>query len=138
PAHRLVPMFREKIYVAKSQVVKEILNKIFTENIFRLLRKKSANTDQASAYDCLSNPDKAEEIAEMFMMNWELAHNVVTQRGGKFMAFLQPAALVGNPRTDHLELDPNLKANFADVYQRIQNKIRERNHSWIYDLSNTL
>lgn len=138
PAHRLVPMFREKIYVAKSQVVKEILNKIFTENIFRMVRKNSANADPASAYDCISNPDKAEEIAEMFMSNWELAHEIVTQRGGKFIAFLQPAALVGSPRVDHLELDPHLKANFAGVYERIRKKIQERNHPWVYDLSNSL
>ena len=138
PAHRLVPMFRQRIYVSKPQVVKDILNKIFTENIFRMVRRNSAKADKASAYDCLSNPEKAEAIAEMFMMNWELAHEIVTQRGGKFIAFLQPAALVGNPRTDHLDLDENLKANFADVYKRIQKKIREKNHPWIYDLSNLL
>lgn len=138
PAHRLVPMFRQRIYISKGQVIKDILNKIFTENIIRFVRRNSAKADQASAYDCLSNPDKAEQIAEMFMMNWELAHEIVTQRGGKFMAFLQPAALVGNPKTDHLELDEHLKANFADVYERIRKKIQEKKHPWIYDLSNLL
>lgn len=138
PAHRLVPMFRQKIYVPKSALVKEILNKLFTENIIRFVRRNSAETSREAAYDCLSDPDKAEAIADMFMMNWELAHEIVTRRGGKFVAILQPAALVGNPKVDHLDLDKNLQANFADVYERIRKKISEKNHPWIYDLSNAL
>jgi hypothetical protein len=136
PAHRLVPMYRDKIYVGKSKLIKELLVKIFAENIFKLMQKSS--TKKQSPYDCDSSPDKAETIAEMFMLNWELTNEIVTQRGGKFIAVLQPAALVGNPRTDHLKLEENLKVNFQKVYELIKLKIKERNHPWIYDLSNSL
>ncbi len=135
PAHRLVPMFRAKIYVGKSKLVKEAVVKAFAENIFRLIRKHSGRKRE-SPYNCISDPEKAEEIAEIMMRNWELAHKIVTDRGEKFIAVLQPAAFIGNPRTDHLETDEDFKANFAAVYKRIQAKIAERKHPWIYDLSN--
>jgi hypothetical protein len=135
PGHRLVPMFREKLYVKKSKLVKEALAKAFLENIFRLARKFS-KVKKESPYDCLSDPEKSEQIAEIMMRNWELAHEIVTDRGGKFIAILQPSAFVGNPRTDHLQTDQDFKANFAEVYRKIKIKIAERKHPWIYDLSN--
>jgi hypothetical protein len=138
PAHRLVPMFRQKIYIGKSVMVREALNKIFTENIFRLIRRYSGKENKESPYDCISDPGKAEEIAEMFMLNWELAHEIVTNRGGKFIAVLQPAAFIGNPRTDHLQIDEDFRTNFSHIYERLKSKIQERNHPWIFDLSHVL
>lgn len=135
PSHRLVPMFRDKIYVGKSKIVKEALFKTFLENIFRLIRKHSGQQKE-SPYNCIGDEGKAEEIAEIMMRNWELAHKIVTDRGEKFIAVLQPAAFIGNPRTDHLETDEDFKANFSEVYRRIKQKIAERKHPWIYDLSN--
>ncbi|MFZ6012903.1 MAG: SGNH/GDSL hydrolase family protein [Bacteroidota bacterium] len=136
PAHRLVPMFREKLYVGKSAFVKDLLKKIFVENIlkaiFAFTHKPSAEN---SPYDCLSKPGKAEEIADIFIKNWEMAHQIVTQRGGKFIAVLQPAVFIGNPRSDHLQLDPDFGNNFKEVYKHIQQKIKERNHDWIFDLT---
>lgn len=133
PAHRLVPMYREKLYVGKSAVAKEVLGKVFVSNILILVNR--SKTQNESPYDCLSNPKKAEQIAEIMMKNWEMAHEIVTNRGGKFVAVLQPAAFIGNPKTDHLELDQDLGKNFAEVYKHIKIKIAERNHPWIYDLS---
>jgi hypothetical protein len=135
PAHRLVPMFRDKIYVKKSKIVKEALYKAFLENIMRLVQRNSKQKKE-SPYDCISNPEKAEEIAEMMMRNWELAHKIVTDRGGRFIAVLQPAAFIGKPRTDHLETDKDFEANFSEIYRRIKLKIAQRKHPWIYDLSN--
>ena len=69
------------------------------------------------------------------MSNWEMAHQLVTTRGGTFVAVLQPAAFIGNPRTDHLELDVELGKNFREVYGHLKRKIAEKNHPWIVDLS---
>lgn len=136
PAHRLVPMYRDKLYVGKTKVVKEFAGKLFYENIIKTVRKFTYKpTPENSPYDCLSKPGKAEEIAEIMMKNWELAHEIVTNRGGQFMAFLQPAAFVGKPRTDHLKLDEDLGKNFAEVYRQIKLKIAERKHPWIHDIS---
>jgi hypothetical protein len=136
PAHRLVPMYREKLYVGKSAFVKEILSKILVENIFKVVHKFTYKpTPENTPYDCVSNPEKAEQIAEMMMKNWEMANEIVTNRNGKFIAVLQPSAYIGSPRIEHLKLDDELGKNFREIYKRFQQKIAERNHPWIVDLS---
>lgn len=136
PAHRLVPMYREKLYVGATVVVKEMAVKLFYDDILKVIHKFTYKpTPGNSPYDCASNPEKAEQIAEMMMKNWELAHEIVTNRKGKFVAFLQPAAFIGNPKTDHLKLDEELGKNFNEIYKRLKQKISERNHSWIIDLT---
>lgn len=136
PAHRLVPMYREKLYVGKMAFVKEMAAKIFIENTMKVIHKFTYKpTPENSPYDCLSNPEKAEQIASMMMKNWEMAHEIVTNRGGTFIAVLQPAAFIGKPRTEHLQLDEELGKNFQEIYKRIQQKIAERGHPWIVDLS---
>lgn len=136
PAHRLVPMYREKLYTGRFAIVKELLYKVFIEDILATIRKITYNpSPDNSPYDCVSNPGKAEAIAEMMMKNWEMAHEIVTRRNGRFLAVLQPAAFIGNPRTDHLVLDPELGKNFEAIYRRLQKKIAERKHPWIVDLT---
>jgi len=135
PAHRLVPMYREKLYAKKSAYLKETFNMLFTDNILKLITKKTTDRNTYAAYDCVEKPAKAEEVAEMLLKNWELANQIVTSRGGRFIAVLQPAAFIGKPRTDHIELDDALNKNFSLVYSLIRKKIAERNHPWIYDLS---
>lgn len=136
PAHRLVPMYREKLYVSNTSVVKELVSKVFVEDIIDLVRTlRYKPTPETSPYDCLRNPEKAEAIAETMMQNWEMAYEIVTKRNGKFYAILQPAAFIGKPRTDHLALDEELGRNFQEVYRRLRLKIAERKHPWIIDLS---
>jgi hypothetical protein len=136
PAHRLVPMYREKLYVGKSATIKALLSDIFLKNILKTIQVVTYKpSPDRSPYDCVSDPEKAEEIAEMMVKNWEIAHEIVTARNGKFFAFLQPAAYIGNPKTDHLKLDEELGKNFQEIYKRIKTKIAQRNHAWIVDLS---
>lgn len=136
PAHRLVPTYREKLYRSTTSLAVELLRKVFIEDIVGLARAMTyKQTPDNSPYDCLRNPAKAEAIAEGVLKNWELAHEIVTQRNGAFYAVLQPAAFVGEPRIDHLELDRELGRNFQEIYRLIQQKINERNHPWIIDLS---
>lgn len=137
PAHRLVPMYREKLYTGKFTVVKELAMKIFVEDILALIRKATYHpTPDNSPYDCARDPEKAEAIAEIMMKNWEMAHEIVTKRNGKFIAVLQPAAFIGKPKTDHLDLDEELGKNFHEIYRLLKEKITARNHPWIVDLSN--
>lgn len=136
PAHRLVPMYRDKLYISRSTMIKDVLTKIFIEDILGVIQKvKYQAGNDAVAYDCTSNSEKAEAIAEMMMKNWELAQEIVSKRNGIFIAVLQPAAFISNPRTDHLELDEQLGKNFDEIYGRLKKKIAERNHPWIVDLS---
>lgn len=136
PAHRLVPMYREKLYTGKLAMVKDLLWKAFAEDIALVVRRMTYEPSPGnSPYDCVSDPGKAEMIADMMMKNWEMAHEIVTRRNGTFYAVLQPAAFIGRPRTDHLQLDEELGNNFREVYQRLQEKIAQKKHPWIIDLS---
>lgn len=136
PAHRLVPTYREKLDIGHMALAKAIAAKIFVVNTMKVIHKFTYKpTPGNSPYDCLSKPEKAEQIASMMMKNWEMAHEIVTSRGGEFVAVLQPAAFIGKPRTDHLQLDEALGKNFQEIYKRIQQKISERRHPWIVDLS---
>ncbi len=137
PAHRLVPMYREKLYTGKFALVTELVYKIFMDDIINLVQKVTYKpSPENSPYDCIQNPEKAEAIAEMMIKNWEMAHEIVTERGGEFYAVLQPAAFISNPRTDHLKLDEELGRNFNAIYGRLKEKIADRQHPWIIDLSN--
>lgn len=138
PAHRLVPMYREKLYVGSKAMIRELVAKIFVEDILAVIKRATYRPTPAnSPYDCISEPGKAETIADMMIKNWEMAHEIVTARNGKFIAILQPAAFVGDPRTDHLELDAELGRNFREVYRLLKEKIAARQHPWIIDLSET-
>jgi hypothetical protein len=136
PAHRLVPMYREKIDATKSEMLADLAGKVFLENTMKVINKHSRESGASnSPYDCVTNPAKAEAIAEIMMKNWEMAHELVTSRGGEFIAILQPAAYVSHPRTDHLKLDADLGNNFKAVYERLKTKIAQRQHPWVYDLT---
>jgi lysophospholipase L1-like esterase len=136
PAHRLVPMYREKLYTSTMKTVKELLAKVFVEDILIAIQRATFRpTPQNSPYDCTTNPEKAEAIAEIMMKNWEMAHEIVTARNGKFLAILQPAAFIGKPKTNYLKLDEDLGKNFQEIYARLKQKIVERQHPWIVDLS---
>lgn len=137
PAHRLVPMYRERLYAGNLAMVKELFMKIFVEDILKVIQKVTyRSTSGNSLYDCAGNPIKAEAIAEMMMKNWEMAHEIVTRRNGQFIAILQPAAFIGVPKTDHLQLDDELRRNFQEIYKLLKAKIAARNYPWIVDLSN--
>lgn len=134
PGHRLVPMFRGKLYTSNFNIIREAIGKIFFDKLI-LLSKKINPTERDSMYACISSPEKAEAIADFMLTNWEIAHDIVTSRGGKFYAVLQPAAYIGNPRTDHLDLGPVLGDNFRQVYKLFYQNIKEKQYPWVYDLS---
>lgn len=136
PAHRLVPMYREKLYAGNSAILKDLLAKVFIDDTWNVIQKITYRPAPGnSPYDCISNPAKAESIADMMIKNWEMAHELVINRGGRFIAVLQPAAFVSHPRTDHLELDEDLGENFKEIYRLLKAKIAEKKYPWIIDLS---
>lgn len=133
PGHRLIPLFQKKIYGGARQFVLTVLSNLFTENIVLVMQyQRSKGANQPSHYDC-QNTDKGKSVASMLVKNWEMAHELVTSRGGKFIAILQPVAYVGSPRLDHLELNAELGDNFRFVYDEVQKIINTQQQPWIYD-----
>ncbi|MEO1146950.1 MAG: hypothetical protein AAFY26_15305 [Cyanobacteria bacterium J06638_22] len=84
---------------------------------------------------CDTDPERAQEVAEALVANWELAHTLAEAEGVEFMAVLQPVAYLGEPRIDHIR--PALTAEQGDqyraVYPRIQALLAERNYGWVED-----
>lgn len=135
PGHRLIPLFQKKIFGGGRQFVFTALNNLFTENILLVIQYyQNTGEHQPSHYNCL-NSDKGKSVASMLIKNWEMAHELVTSRGGKFVAILQPVAYMGSPRLDHLELNKELGDNFRFVYDEVQKIINTQKHPWIYDFS---
>jgi hypothetical protein len=135
PGHRLVPMFQSKIYGGKKQVIITILNNLFTENILLVIRHfKNVNNQNVGLYNCVGE-EKGKDVARMLVETWEMAHTLVTSRGGKFIAILQPASYIGTPRVDHLELNPELGDNFRAVYTEIKRLVAERQYTWVIDMT---
>ncbi|MCE7862671.1 MAG: hypothetical protein DYG99_03915 [Bacteroidetes bacterium CHB5] len=135
PGHRLVPMFQNKIYGGKKQVALTILNNLFTENVLLVIRHlKNVNNQNKGLYNC-ADAEKGKEVARMLVETWEMANALVTSRGGKFIAVLQPASYLGKPRLDHLELNEELGVNFRFVYNEVKRLMAERNHTWFVDMT---
>jgi hypothetical protein len=135
PGHRLIPLFQKKIYGGKKQLILTALNNLFTENILLFIQYRQNTSDKKpSLYDCL-NTDKGVTVASMLMANWEMAHELVTSRGGKFIAILQPVSYIGSAQVEHLQLHEELGENFRFVYDELQKLIIEKGHPWVYDLT---
>ena len=133
PGHRLVPMFQKKIYVSYPRLFYQVLHKLFLENIIRVIQR---NNDEYSPdlWNCLEG-NKARDIARFMISNWEIANELVKERGGKFIAVLQPVSFRGNPRLDHLKLDEELGRNIGRVYEEINILLNQKNYDWVIDLS---
>ena len=72
--------------------------------------------------------------------NWKTAHHVVTARGGRFFAVLQPVLYIGDPIRSHLEisLSSGHARDFLTVYPLIQQRIVDLELDWVLDLTDVL
>lgn len=84
---------------------------------------------------CDTDPERAQQVAEALVANWELAHSLAEARGVEFMAVLQPVAYLGEPRIDHIRsgLTAEQGDQYRAVYPRIQALLAERNYDWVED-----
>lgn len=79
----------------------------------------SRNRGGQELYDCVQDPEKAEQIARNLLYDWQLMKTLVEGYGGTFVAILQPQAYSGESRLDHLELDGDLGRQYEAVYPRV-------------------
>lgn len=139
PAHRLVPEYRHQLYQSKTSRLTALLYDIFLANIFRVITvRKQQGTSPQSAYNCVTDRTKAKSIASMMISNWEMAHDLVEARGGRFIAILQPSAFTSKTRKEHLKLDKVLEENFVMVYSELKQLIGKKKHPWIVNLTASL
>ncbi|MBE9101295.1 hypothetical protein [Vacuolonema iberomarrocanum] len=96
-------------------------------------RESSAIAEDALI--CDTDPERAQQVAEALVANWELAHNLAEARGVEFMAVLQPVAYLGEPRIDHIHsvLTAEQGDQYRAVYPRIQALLAEHDYDWVED-----
>ena len=78
---------------------------------------------------CSTDPNHAERVAEHLVRIWDMADSLVTARGGRFYAFLQPTVFDGRARTEHLSLRRGDRSDqHAAVYPRIRSLAANRGY----------
>jgi len=96
----------------------------FLQAVTRKLGTFGASSIASENYNCSSDLSRAEEIARTLVETWQVASDLVTNRGGKFTAILQPVAFIGSADIEYLNLnsanDTALSMQFQAVYPLIR------------------
>jgi len=88
-------------------------------------RRKFFPEPASTNYDCSSNPQKAEEVAENLVKDWQFARRLVEPYGTKFVAILQPVSYFSRTNLSGIAIDPLLGKEYEAVYPRIRAKMSE-------------
>jgi hypothetical protein len=83
------------------------------------------NIASKNYYSCSSDSRRAEEIARTLVETWQVTSDLVTKRGGKFTAILQPVAFVGSANVDYLDLTSAKNAALDVQYETVYPLIRQ-------------
>lgn len=93
--------------------------------VTRRLGTVDESTSASEIYACTSDPRRAEEVAKTLVAIWQIASDLVTQRGGKFTAILQPVAYLGSANVGYLELTSPSDAALSMQYETVYPLIRQ-------------
>ena len=111
--------------------LQNFINKILQKFIISNTVVKVSN----NLYNCSSDKKKALKVAKSLVDTWEVVSDIVENRGGKFIAILQPVAFYGNPSVNYLELTNGIYKSLADQYKAVYPLIiqlaSERNFNFI-------
>lgn len=119
-----------KTFSQLEKFINIIKNKIFST--------KKNNEAVEKMYDCKSNPKRAFEVAQSLVNVWEITSDLVTSRGGKFTAILQPVSFLGKADIEYLGLtdleNTPLAIQYRTVYPLIAKIAKKRNINF-YDFT---
>lgn len=130
--HHEAPKLQQLVLDSQSR---SYVYKNFLVTAVNTIKRVTGRTKFEEDYACDTNPDRALDVAKTLLINWKMAHTLVTSYGGKFFAFLQPVPGFGSPNLDHLELDRRFLAQYQPVYTKLQALIAERGEGWVWDIS---
>lgn len=107
----------------------------FLQAVTRKLGVAEALSIASVNYNCSSDSSRAEEIARTLVETWQVASDLVTNRGGAFTAILQPVAFIGSADIEYLELnstnDTALSMQYQAVYPLIRHFAAEANIDFV-------
>jgi hypothetical protein len=88
--------------------------KLFGDKLWRSVQARFFGASDRR--DCADDPVKSALIAQTLFWDWTAAKQLVEGYGGRFIAAFQPVAYFGQPRTDHIKIDPELDRQYRAVY----------------------
>lgn len=142
PTHFFESLFTDAIREHVKQSAFDLLYNIFLKQTVRLTRKISKGIfprrRQSQGGDlCSVDKGSARQVAQTSILQWRMAHDLVTARGGRFIAVLQPIAYLGDARTDHIITDLASRGKLARQYQIVYPLIKEMmaDYDYIYDFT---
>ena len=97
----------------------------FLQAVTRKLGMVGASSTASEDYNCSSDLSRAEEIARTLVETWQVASDLVTNRGGKFTAILQPVAFIGSADIEYLNLNSANDTALSMQYQAVYPLIRQ-------------
>lgn len=139
--HGEEPVFRARLRPPASVLGRSLLQPV--AELAALGRRKLLGPPP-TPWTCAGEPARAAAVAEALLAHWEIAHAVAASRGVPLAAALQPVAYLGRPDLGGLDLTgagarhPGLEREFLAVYPLIRERIAERGHPWIVDLTDAL
>jgi hypothetical protein len=92
--------------------------------------------DDSTFFNCHADPDKAQQIANYVLEDWELARKLVEAYNGKFIGILQPVSYFSETKLERIRQRDTERKQFQAVYPLIKQKMAER--PWLYDFTQVL
>ena len=87
-------------------------------------------------YSCHTNPNKAREVADNLIQDWEMARKLVEAHGGRFIGILQPVAHFSDTKKHHIQLPDIQRKQYEAVYPLIKERMAGR--PGLYDFTGVL
>lgn len=130
------PKFLQYLEIMFIRGTKTLVDRASRQVVQQAALKNESMHDESM--DCDNNREKARQIAERMVKNWEIARELTESRGILFRAILQPVAFIGEPKLDHLpdlELpaQKEIAKQYKTVYPMVQEIIQKRGHDWLLD-----
>lgn len=91
----------------------------FSNKVVERMRMSRTQSSEDAWFDCDDKDGKTEVVARSMLTDWLAAKSLVEAYGGRFLAILQPNAYLSEPRTDHIDLDPQVERQYELVYPKI-------------------
>lgn len=96
----------------------------FVQNFLRSTHSLPEAVAQ-KAFTCAMDSVRAREVATNLVNTWEAAAALVTARGGKFTAILQPVSFIGSPQLDYLKQGDSFSKVLGEQYVVVYPLVRE-------------
>jgi lysophospholipase L1-like esterase len=91
---------------------------------------------EAALLDCHENRQKAQQIADNLLQDWDVARRLAESYGARFIGILQPLAYYSDTKKNHIRLADIQRRQYESVYPLIRAKMAGQ--PGLYDFTGVL